>query len=49
MALAVPPGRAPVLIAVYLSDGHEQVEVLEAAQADVARIIAGQVGALPRV
>jgi beta-lactamase class A len=43
VAIAVPPGRAPVLIAVYLSDGHESVEVLQAAQADVARIIAGHI------
>ncbi|MEO8185521.1 MAG: class A beta-lactamase [Deltaproteobacteria bacterium] len=43
VAMAVPAGRAPVLIAVYLSDGHEKIEVLEAAHADVARIIAGHI------
>lgn len=43
VAIAVPPGRAPVLIALYLSDGHEKVEALEPAQAEVARIIAGHI------
>jgi beta-lactamase class A len=43
VALAVPPGGAPVLIAVYLSDGPEKMDVLESAHADVARIIAGHV------
>jgi len=44
VAIAVPLlGRAPVLIAVYLSDGHAASGVLESAQADVARIIARHV------
>ncbi len=38
VAIAKPPGRAPVLIAAYLSEGHAPLEQLEAAHADIARI-----------
>lgn len=45
VAIAWPPGRAPVLVAVYLSEGDAQLADLEAAHADVARMIAERVGA----
>lgn len=41
VAIAWPPGRAPILIACYLSDsGHEDYSVLNAAHAEAARIVA---------
>jgi beta-lactamase class A len=40
VAIAVPPGRAPVLIAAYMSEGGSGMEVLQAAHADVGRLIA---------
>jgi beta-lactamase class A len=39
VAIAKPPGRGPVLIAAYLSEGHAKLEQLEAAHADIARIL----------
>ncbi len=42
VAIAFPPGRAPVLLAVYLSDGESELSVLEAVHADVARTIVGE-------
>jgi len=39
VAIAVPPNRAPILIAAYLSDGNSDVRRLEAAHADVARLV----------
>jgi beta-lactamase class A len=40
IALAVPPGRAPVLIAAYMADGGSQIRALEAAHADIGRLVA---------
>ncbi|WP_394824394.1 class A beta-lactamase [Pendulispora albinea] len=40
VAIATPPGRAPILIAAYTSDGAASNESLSAALADVARAVA---------
>ncbi|MBN9163671.1 MAG: class A beta-lactamase [Myxococcales bacterium] len=40
VAIASPPGRAPILIAAYTSDGNASVEVLSAAHADIGRLVA---------
>lgn len=40
VAFASPPGRAPVLIAAYLSGGSSTKDVLEAAHAKVAKLVA---------
>jgi beta-lactamase class A len=40
VAIAVPPGRAPILIASYLSDGKAGLPALTAAQADIGRLVA---------
>lgn len=40
VAIAEPPGRAPVLIAVYTTDGAAEFAELEAALAAIARIVA---------
>jgi beta-lactamase class A len=40
VAIAWPRGRAPILIAVYLSDGPSDLPALQAAHAEVARVIA---------
>jgi len=40
IAIAFPPGRAPILIAAYLSDGPAEISRLAAAHAGIARIIA---------
>jgi beta-lactamase class A len=42
LAIAVPPGRAPILIASYLSDGPSSVASLSAAHAEIGRIVASQ-------
>ena len=42
VAIALPPGRAPILIAAYLSDGGASGEELEAVQAKIARHVAAQ-------
>lgn len=39
VAIAVPPGRAPILVAAYLSDGHAELETQEAAQAEVGKLV----------
>lgn len=39
VAIAVPPDRAPILIASYMSEGHGNAESLGAAHAEVARAI----------
>jgi beta-lactamase class A len=44
VAIAVPPGRAPVLIAAYLSDGHASGDELEAAHVAIARLVSTQLG-----
>jgi beta-lactamase class A len=43
VAIAVPPGRGPVLIAVYLSESTAPIELLQSAHAEVARIVAAQI------
>jgi beta-lactamase class A len=40
VAIAVAPGRAPVLIAAYLSDGQASDEQLKAAHVAIARLVA---------
>lgn len=40
VAIAVPPARAPILIAAYMSEGGSGLEVLQAAHADVGRLVA---------
>jgi beta-lactamase class A len=40
IAIALPPGRAPILIAVYMSQGHAGLDALQAAHAELARIVA---------
>jgi beta-lactamase class A len=42
VAIAVPRGRAPVLVAVYTSGGNVELGALEAAHADVARLVASE-------
>lgn len=40
VAIAVPPGRTPILVAAYLSGGSSTMDALEAAQAKVASVVA---------
>jgi beta-lactamase class A len=40
VAIAVPPARAPVLVAVYASEGSAELYALEAAHVEVARLVA---------
>ncbi|MDF2695100.1 MAG: Beta-lactamase, partial [Labilithrix sp.] len=40
VAIAVPPGRSPILVASYMSDGNAGLEALATAHADVGRAIA---------
>ena len=40
VAIAFPPGRAPILIAAYMSEGPSGDKVLKAAHGDVGRIVA---------
>jgi beta-lactamase class A len=40
VAIASPPGRAPILVASYLSDGNARLPALTAAQADIGRLVA---------
>ncbi|MEY2936244.1 MAG: hypothetical protein RL033_6993 [Pseudomonadota bacterium] len=44
VAIAFPPGRAPLLLAVYLSDGPSDLDALQSAHAQVARSIATELG-----
>lgn len=39
VAIAWPPGRAPILVAVYTSDSSAEMNALQAAHADVARLV----------
>ncbi len=43
VAIAVPPGRAPILVAAYLSDSGKG-DVLNAAHAEIARLAAARLG-----
>jgi beta-lactamase class A len=40
VAIAVSPGRAPVLISAYMSEGGSGLKILQAAHADVGRLVA---------
>jgi beta-lactamase class A len=40
VATAVPPGGAPVLIAVYMSESDSTLGALEAAHVDIGKLIA---------
>ena len=40
VAIALPSGRAPILVASYLSDGDAGLPALTAAQADIGRLVA---------
>lgn len=40
VAIAVPPGRAPILVAAYMSEGPSGDRILPAAHAEVGRIVA---------
>jgi len=40
VAIATPPGRAPIVVAVYLDGGSGEMAALEAVHADVARLVA---------
>ena len=44
VAIAVPPGRAPILIAAYMSEGDAALQALQAAHAEVARRVAEELG-----
>jgi beta-lactamase class A len=44
VAVAVPPGRAPILVASYLSDSKVNGEVLETAHAEIARVVSVRLG-----
>ena len=44
VAIAVPPGRAPILVAAYLSDSEAEGEMLEAAHAGIARLVSATLG-----
>jgi beta-lactamase class A len=44
VAIAWPPGRAPIVIASYLSESPAPLATLSAAHAELARIIAAQLG-----
>jgi beta-lactamase class A len=44
VAIAWPPGKAPILIACYMSDGDADTATRSAAHADIARIIAADWG-----
>lgn len=43
LVIAWPPGRKPILVALYLSDSSQTVAELSAAHAEVARIVAHEV------
>lgn len=40
VAIAVPPGRAPILVAAYMSEGTAAMDALQAAHAKVASVVA---------
>ena len=44
VAIAVPPGRAPILVAAYMSEGPSGDRILAGAHAEVGRIVARELG-----
>lgn len=48
VGIAVPPGRVPILIAVYTGHGPSGLAVLEAAHAEIGKLIAAELGGAPR-
>jgi beta-lactamase class A len=44
VAIASPPGRPPILIAAYLSDGDAELATLVAAHAMIGRLVAAELG-----
>lgn len=40
VAIAIPPARPPILIAAYASDGNGSLDMLEAAHAEIGRLVA---------
>jgi beta-lactamase class A len=44
LAIVWPPGRAPILVAAYLSDSEAEGDALEAAHGAVARLVAAKLG-----
>ncbi len=44
LAIATPPGRAPILIAAYLSDSDADGDKLEGAHAQIARLVSATLG-----
>jgi beta-lactamase class A len=40
VAIALAPGRAPILVAAYMSEGEAELSSLQAAHADVGRLVA---------
>jgi beta-lactamase class A len=40
VAIAIPSGRAPIVVAAYMSEGKAEPWALEAAQADIGRLVA---------
>lgn len=40
VAIAFPPGGAPILVASYMSDGLSALTVSEAAHAEIGRLVA---------
>ncbi|MFZ5786017.1 MAG: class A beta-lactamase [Acidobacteriota bacterium] len=40
VAIAIPPGRAPILVAAYLSDSNAKPAALSAAHAEIGRLVA---------
>lgn len=46
IAIAWPPNRAPILLAAYMSDGSSEMEAMQAAHADIARLVASELRGL---
>jgi beta-lactamase class A len=44
LAIAAPPGRAPILVAAYLGDSEAEGERLEEAHAAIARLVTARLG-----
>jgi beta-lactamase class A len=44
IAIATPPGRAPILVAAYMSEGSAGPAALKAAHAELGQLVARQIG-----